>query len=67
MKYVDSRWIVHSRLRGARTPDSTVWMPSNGLFDSLDAINGIDRLHMSCRVDRCAGLLVVCLLGIQLR
>ena len=23
MKYVDSRWIVHSRLRGARTADST--------------------------------------------
>ena len=46
---------------------STVWMPSNGLFDSLDAINGIDCLHMSCRVDRCVGLLVVCLLGIQLR
>ena len=26
---------------------STVWMPSNGFFDSLDAINGIDCLHMS--------------------
>ena len=38
--------------------DSTVWMPSNGLFDSLDAINGIDCLHMSCRADRCIGLLV---------
>ena len=38
-----------------------VWMASNGLFD------GIDCLHMSCRVDRCIGLLVVCLLGIQLR
>ena len=37
---------------------STVWMPSNGLFDSLDAINGIDCLHMSCRADRCVGLLV---------
>ena len=36
-------------------------MPSNGLFDSLDAINGIDCLHMSCRVDRCISLLVVCL------
>ena len=46
---------------------STVWMPSNGLFDGLDAINGIDCLHMSCRVDGCVGLLVVCLLGIQLR
>ena len=46
---------------------STVWMPSNGLFDGLDAINDIDCLHMSCRVDRCIGLLVVCLLGIQLR
>ena len=46
---------------------STVWIPSNGLLDSLDAINGIDCLHMSCRVDRCVGLLVVCLLGIQLR
>ena len=44
-----------------------VWMPSNGSFDSLDAINGINCLHMSCRVDRCIGLLVVCLLGIQLR
>ena len=47
-----------------------IWMPSNGLCDSLDAtvwINGIDCLHMSCRVDRCIGLLVVCLLGIQLR
>ena len=39
---------------------STVWMPSNGLFDSLDAINGIDCLHMSCRADRCVGLLVCC-------
>ena len=38
--------------------DSTVWMPSNGLFDSLNAINGIDCLHMSCRADRCIGLLV---------
>ena len=35
-----------------------VWMPSNGLFDSLDAINGIDCLHVSCRADRCVGLLV---------
>ena len=23
-----------------------VWMPSSGLFDSLDAINGIECLHM---------------------
>ena len=37
---------------------STVWMPSNGLFDSLDVINGINCLHMSCRADRCVGLLV---------
>ena len=45
----------------------TVWMPSNVFFDSLDAINGIESLHMSCRVDRCIGLLVVCLLDIELR
>ena len=38
--------------------DLTVWMPSNGLFNSLDAINGIECLHMSCRADRCTGLLV---------
>ena len=47
--------------------DSTVCMPSNGLFDSLDAINGVDCLNMSCGIDRCIGLLVVCLQGIQLR
>ena len=47
--------------------DSTVWMPSNGSLDSVDAINGVDCLNMSCRTDRCIGLLVVCLLGIQLR
>ena len=34
-----------------------VWMPTNGLSDSLDAINGIHCLHMSCRVDRCIGCL----------
>ena len=44
-----------------------VWMPSNGLFDSLDAINGIDCLHMSCGVDKCICLLAVCLLGNQFR
>ena len=41
----------------------TVWMPSNGLFESLDAINGIDCLHMSCRVDRCIGLLWYVMVG----
>ena len=44
-----------------------VWMPSNGYFNSLDTINGVDCLNMSCQIDRCIGLLVVCLLGIQLR
>ena len=58
MNYVDFPWIACTRSRGARTADLTVWMPSNGLFDSLDAINGIECLHMSCRAGRCTGLLV---------
>ena len=58
MNYVDFPWIVRTRSRGAGTADSTVWMPSNGLFDSLNAINGIECLHMSCRANRCTGLLV---------
>ena len=47
--------------------DLTVQVPSNGLFDSQDAINGVDCLNMPCQIDRCIGLLIVCLLGTQLR